>query len=80
MKISISVPDDTAFEVDDLAKLLGVSRSHVYAVAANNYVGRHSERRAKLDVVYGAPTSLPPSPFRRQAAKNLRKSRGGHFW
>ena len=80
MKISISVPDDLAREIDQIATEFGRSRSFIYSVAAQQYVGRHSERRARLDTIYGPPVSSPPSQFRKSMARSIRKSRGDHEW
>ncbi len=80
MKICISVSDDIAAKVDALAEELRTSRSLIYATAANQFVARYSERKEKLDKVYGPPVSAPPTPFRRMMANNIRKERGGHKW
>jgi metal-responsive CopG/Arc/MetJ family transcriptional regulator len=80
MRFTISVSDDIAADVDQLAAELHESRSAIYALAAAQFVARHSERKAQLDKVYGPPVLPPPTPFRRQMAKNIRKARGGHAW
>jgi hypothetical protein len=80
MKFTISVHDDMALNVDALAAELNESRSAIYALAAAQFVARHSERKAQLDKVYGPPVSAPATPFRRLVARNIRKARGGHAW
>jgi antitoxin MazE6 len=54
MKTAISLPDEVFESAEQLAKRLGKSRSELYALAINDYVGRNSEAnvRASLDRVY----------------------------
>lgn len=40
MKIAVSVPDDVFSRADELAAELGVSRSHVYTSALEEYLER----------------------------------------
>jgi metal-responsive CopG/Arc/MetJ family transcriptional regulator len=41
MKTAISIPDDLFREIDICARRLRVSRSHVFATAAREYLRRH---------------------------------------
>lgn len=54
MKTAISLPDDVFEAAEDLAQELGVSRSHLYALAVAEFVGHHRDDNVteRLNVVY----------------------------
>ena len=56
MKTAISLPDKLFHEADSLAKLLGISRSELYAKALAAFLDRHSAEQvtARLNTVYQA--------------------------
>lgn len=60
MKTAISLPDDLFKAAESLAGQLGVSRSHLYATALDEYLGRHQSRRVteQLNVVYATELAL----------------------
>ncbi len=63
MKTSISLPDDLFESADELANLLGTTRSGLYALALSEFVARHRADRvtAQLNHVYGKkPAELDP--------------------
>lgn len=63
MKTSISLPDDLFESADELASLLGTTRSGLYALALSEFVARHRADcvTAQLNLVYGnEPAELDP--------------------
>jgi len=63
VKAVVSIPDPIFKAADDLAKRIGVSRSHLYSVALQRYVQEHEEEAvtAKLNEVYDQePSVLDP--------------------
>lgn len=69
MKTAISIPDDVFESADALAERLGVSRSHLYAVAVAEFVARHQQAKVteRLDAVYGPdPAGVDPALKRGQ--------------
>lgn len=76
MKTAISVPDCVFASADRLAKELHMSRSELYTLAVEEYVGehRHSRVREKLDEVYSAESSaMDPAMLNAQAASVSRE-------
>jgi metal-responsive CopG/Arc/MetJ family transcriptional regulator len=59
MKTAISIPDPVFEAADELAKRMGVSRSHLYSVAIQRFVQEHDDEAitAKLNEVYGQESS-----------------------
>jgi predicted transcriptional regulator len=63
MKTAISLPDDLFRRAEALARKLGVPRSRLYALALEEYLGRHGPANvtADLDRVYeDQPSDLDP--------------------
>ena len=63
MKTAISLPDEVFDAAEELAEELGVSRSHLYALALAEFVEHHrrDEVTERLDAVYGdAESTLDP--------------------
>ena len=54
MKTAISIPDEVFDAAEQVARILGVSRSELYATAVREFVERHRREdvTAKLDEVY----------------------------
>lgn len=72
MKTAISIPDDLFIEADRLARRLGISRSQLYARAANDFLKKHdradvTERLNRVFEKQGAP-GVDPVLSRLQAA------------
>ena len=59
MKTAISLPDKLFEETDQLAKILGITRSELVQRASDSYLSRNKypEVTAKLDEVYSKVTS-----------------------
>ena len=73
MKTSISLPDDLFESADELAGLLGTTRSGLYALALSEFVSRHRADRvtAQLNLVYGnEPAEMDPV-LREMQARSL---------
>ena len=71
MKTAISLPDDVFVRVDQLARRRGMSRSAVFAAAADEYVRQHrgEEVTRRLDEIYArADSTLDPVLEQLQAA------------
>ncbi len=69
MKTAISIPDKVFRSADSLAKRLGVSRSHLYATAIEEFLVRHQSRQvvARLDKIYSEEnSSLDPGLMKAQ--------------
>ncbi len=76
IKTAISLPDSLFAQVEDLARDLHVSRSHVVSLALEEFVRRHHNRQL-LDAInhaYEAPqdsADLARTPARRQQHRRL---------
>ena len=59
MRTTISLPEQLFKAVEALAEHLGISRSRLYALALDEYIARHFEKRvtARLDGVYSKELS-----------------------
>ena len=59
MKTAISLPDEVFEAAEELAEELGVSRSHLYALALTEFVEQHrrDEVTERLDAIYGGSDS-----------------------
>lgn len=78
MKTAVSIPDDVFESADTLAERLGVSRSHLYALAVAEYVAKHRDAKVteRLNAVYAAERSdLDPA-----IRKGQRRSVGRSEW
>ncbi|MEH1939261.1 MAG: ChpI protein [Nostoc sp.] len=63
MKIAISIPDPLFEAAEKFAKLMGLSRSQLYAVALQEYLRSHKQDQItqQLDAVYAdEDSSLDP--------------------
>jgi metal-responsive CopG/Arc/MetJ family transcriptional regulator len=63
MKTAISLPDDLFTLADEFAKLLGVSRSELYATALRRYIESHpaNDLTQKINAFCATEnTELPP--------------------
>ena len=78
MKTAISIPDDVFESADELAKQMGVTRSHLYATAVAEYVAksRSSGVTAILNEVY----SEEPSGIGRALRTAQARSVGSSGW
>jgi metal-responsive CopG/Arc/MetJ family transcriptional regulator len=59
MKTAISIPDNVFKSADTMAKRMGVSRSHLYSKAMEEFLARHRSRQvtARLDDIYNEEDS-----------------------
>ena len=75
MKTAVSIPDDVFEEAERVARLLGLTRSALYARALEAFVAayRRSEVREALDVVYGSEPSEPDPLIDELQAEALRE-------
>lgn len=76
VKTAISLQDSLFEQVEDLARDLNVSRSHVVALALEEFVRRHQNRQllAALNQAYEAPQDpeeSPRTPARRQQHRRI---------
>ena len=70
MKTAISIPDQVFQAADTLAAKLGISRSHLYATAVEEYLAKHKGEAItqRLNAVYGdQPGRLDPAVRTAQA-------------
>jgi metal-responsive CopG/Arc/MetJ family transcriptional regulator len=63
MKTAVSLPDPLFEAADDLARVLGVSRSELYARALRTFLAAHDRaaKRQALDELYAEESSALPS-------------------
>ena len=73
MKTAVSLPDELFRSADHLAKLQGVSRSELYAVALGEYVAKHRdpEVTAKLNEVLADESSTVDRALRTAQARSV---------
>jgi predicted transcriptional regulator len=76
MKTAISLPDALYLEADGVAARLGVSRSHLYATALEEYLAkfRSAHVTAQFDAVY-ADAEAPDPALMSAARKTLRQAK-----
>jgi len=76
MKTAISIPDDVFESADELAKQMGVSRSHLYAIAVAEYVAKYraSDLTATLNEVYAEEPSGVDRALRTAQARSVGSS------
>ncbi len=69
MKTAVSIPDELFEQVEQLARRLDTSRSHVYRKALEDYIARHDVDRVResLDKAL-SDLSAPEHEFARAAA------------
>ncbi len=73
MKIAISIPDELFESAETLTRRLGVSRSHLYATALAEFVGKNRGRKIteRLDALYASEDSRLPPAVRRLQRRSL---------
>jgi metal-responsive CopG/Arc/MetJ family transcriptional regulator len=75
IKIAISLQESLFEQVDDLARNLNVSRSHVVALALKEFVQRHHNRQL-LDAINQAYDDMPDTDeFARTPARQQQHRR-----
>jgi predicted transcriptional regulator len=75
MKTAVSIPDPVFRSADRLARKLKMSRSHLYAVAVENFVRRHDDEAitAKLNEVYATESSALDPVLQSIQARSISK-------
>ena len=75
MKLSISIPDDTFEEAENLARRLNTSRSELYSRALTEFVGHHTPERLteRMNQVVGGIGVETPDVFNKEAARRAFK-------
>ena len=75
MKTAISIPDPIFRKADKLAKRLGVSRSHLYAMAVQRLIDAHDDDAitAAIDRVLASETSELDPMVKQFQARTLAK-------
>jgi metal-responsive CopG/Arc/MetJ family transcriptional regulator len=76
IKTAVSLPDALFAQVEDLARDLNVSRSHIVALALEEFVRRHQNQQLldALNQAYDVPSDseeLLRTPARRQQHRRL---------
>lgn len=73
MKIVVSLPDPLCAKAEQLAKVLGVSRSRLHAEAIAEYLARRGDAAitAKLNVVYAEQKSRLSDELARAQSNSL---------
>lgn len=75
MKVAISIPDALFETAETVGKRLGVSRSHLYATALEEFLSKHRGRKvtAQLNAVYGTEDSRVAPDVRRLQRRSLER-------
>ena len=75
IKTAISIPKNLFEATNQLAEELNVSRSHLFAMAIQDFIERRKNREllAQINEVYGRSLDDEESEMLRRASLNLRK-------